>query len=176
MQVRVTINPILFPELIHYLESKPSGQRSSSLLALANRALLAGDSFIPGVVRETSQKCKSEQKKSVRGPNIEKGPGQMTGQGIGYLAKENEDKEPKYRHVVSDDMVNTGPPICVGSGIQQVEVKDDQLSTANLTSQPELSGKEPKLSSVDKSGVGEADNNQDSCINEKVTPKRVRVS
>lgn len=56
MQVRVTINPILFPELINYLESKQSGQRSSSLLALANRALLAGDSFIPGIVRETSKK------------------------------------------------------------------------------------------------------------------------
>lgn len=37
MQVRVTINPIPFPELINYLESKQSGQRSSSLLALVNR-------------------------------------------------------------------------------------------------------------------------------------------
>lgn len=32
----------------------------------------------------------------------------MTSQRDGHLPKENEDKEPKFRHVVSDDIVNTG--------------------------------------------------------------------
>lgn len=176
MQVRVTINPILFPELINYLESKPSGQRSSSLLALANRALLAGDSFIPGVVRETSKKRKSEQKKSVRGPNIENETGLMTSQRNGHLPKENEDKEPKFRHVVSDDIVNTGPPFGEGDDIQQLEVNDGQLSTANLTSQPELTGNEPEPNPGDKTGFGEAGNNQGSGVNVKGTPRRVRIS
>ncbi|HGO5393096.1 Uncharacterised protein [Escherichia coli] len=175
MQVRVTINPILFPELINYLESKPSGQRSSSLLALANRALLSGDSFIPGVVRETSKKRKSEQKKSVRGPNIEKGTGLMTSQGASYLQKDVEDKEPKFRHVVSDDIVNTGPPLCRGSDIQQFEVNDHQLSTANPNSQPSLAGNEPELNPGGRSGVGETGSNQDSGVSEKVTPRRVRI-
>jgi len=176
MQVRVTITPILFPELINYLESKQSGQRSSSLLALANRALLAGDSFIPGIVRETSKKRKSEQKKSVRGPNTENETGLMTSQRDGHLPKVNEDTEPKFRHVVSNDIVNTGPPFCVGSDIQEFEVKDDQLSTANLTSKPEIAGKIPDPNPGDKSGVGETGDNQDSGVNEKVTPRRVRIS
>ncbi|EGC7113197.1 hypothetical protein E4P54_16840 [Salmonella enterica subsp. enterica serovar Panama] len=176
MQVRVTINPILFPELIHYLESKPSGQRSSSLLALANRALLAGDSFLPGVVRETSKKRKSEQKKSVPGPNIEKGTGQMTSQLCGDIPKENEDKEPKFRQLNSSDIVNSVPSFHTGSDVQQHEVKYDQLSTANLTSKPEIAGKIPGPNPGDKSGVGEAGSNQDSGVNEKVTPRRVRIS
>ena len=42
MQVRVTINEILCPELAEYLQSCPSGSRSSALVALANRAYLEG--------------------------------------------------------------------------------------------------------------------------------------
>lgn len=40
MQLRVTINDILCPELAEYLESCPPGKRSSALVALANRACL----------------------------------------------------------------------------------------------------------------------------------------
>lgn len=78
MRARVAINPVLFPELINYLESEPSDQRSNSLLTLAGRALLAGDNFILDIVRETSKKRKSEQKKSIRGPNIKKETGLIT--------------------------------------------------------------------------------------------------
>lgn len=78
----------------------------------------------------------------------------MTSQRDGHLPKVNEDTEPKFRHVVSNDIVNTGPPFCVGSDIQEFEVKDDQLSTANLTSKPEIAGKIPDPNHGDKSGVG----------------------
>ncbi|EGN5359826.1 hypothetical protein IHW74_004337 [Salmonella enterica] len=176
MQVRVTINPILFPELIHYLESKPSGQRSSSLLALANRALLAGDSFLPGVVRETSKKRKSEQKKSVPGPNIEKGTGQMTSQLCGDIPKENEDKEPKFRQLNSNDIVNTVPSFHTGSDVQQHEVKYDQLSTDTFSGTSETAGQEPEPNAGEHPGVEGAVNNHDSGVNEKVKPRRVRIS
>ncbi|WP_434526535.1 hypothetical protein [Photorhabdus asymbiotica] len=64
MQIRATINRLLFPELVEYLESFPSGQKSSALVALANRAYLRGSSRIasPQPKRAASELKRSKGK------------------------------------------------------------------------------------------------------------------
>lgn len=92
------------------------------------------------------------------------------------MPKGNEDKEPKFRHVISDNTVNTGPPFSEGDDTQHLKVNDGQLSTADLIGRPRLAGNEPKPNPGDKSGLGETGNNQSNGVNIKGTPRHVRIS
>lgn len=76
MQLRVTINDILCPELAAYLESCPPGKRSSALVALANRA------YLEGLGREAAPKIykKGKVSEKPRSQKLEKG--EETGQNI----------------------------------------------------------------------------------------------
>lgn len=76
MQLRVTINDILCPELAAYLESCPPGKRSSALVALANRA------YLEGLGREAAPKIykKGKVSEKPRSQKLEKGD--ETGQNI----------------------------------------------------------------------------------------------
>lgn len=69
MQLRVTINDILCPELAAYLDSCPPGKRSSALVALANRA------YLEGLGREAAPKIykKGKVSEKPRSQKLEKG-------------------------------------------------------------------------------------------------------
>lgn len=175
MQVRVTINPILFPELINYLESKPSGQRSSSLLALANRALLAGDAFAPGVVRETSKKRKSEQKKSSFGPK-NNSTGQMTSHTTEPPVDDTQDKEAKFRQENSGDTVDRSKEQQAGNDVQQQGTEEVQQPAVSLASLPEHSGNEPEPTTSELNGAGTTDNNHGNEVNGNIRHRRVRIN
>ncbi|EYU16551.1 MULTISPECIES: hypothetical protein [Photorhabdus] len=91
MQVRATINRLLFPELVEYLESFPSGQRSSALVALANRAYFGGSSRIatPQPKRAT---CKLKRSKGKTHKTADPGNSAATNTQLQKLST-NEDSE-----------------------------------------------------------------------------------
>lgn len=76
MQLRVTINEILCPELAAYLESCAPGKRSSALVALANRA------YLEGLGRETTPATNKKGKGSDKQRSQKLAKGEETGQNI----------------------------------------------------------------------------------------------
>ncbi|MBZ3682195.1 MULTISPECIES: hypothetical protein [Morganellaceae] len=76
MQLRVTINDILCPELAAYLESCPPGKRSSALVALANRA------YLEGLGREATPNIYKKGKVSEKPRSQKLAKGGKTGQNI----------------------------------------------------------------------------------------------
>lgn len=76
MQLRVTINDILCPELAAYLESCPPGKRSSALVALANRA------YLEGLGREAAPNTHKKGKVSEKPRSQKLAKGEEKGQNI----------------------------------------------------------------------------------------------
>ncbi|MFO3878194.1 hypothetical protein [Serratia marcescens] len=99
MQLRVTINDILCPELAAYLESCPPGKRSSALVALANRAYLEGlgREATPNIYKKGKVSEKPRSQKLAKGGKTGQNISSPVGTGLQSSYSENQPELGKVR-------------------------------------------------------------------------------
>lgn len=92
MQLRVTINEILCPELAAYLESCTPGKRSSALVALANRAYLEGlgRETTPSINKRGKGNDKQRSQKLAKGEETRQNISSPVGTGLQSSYSENQ--------------------------------------------------------------------------------------
>ncbi len=106
MQLRVTINDILCPELAAYLESCPPGKRSSALVALANRAYLEGlgREATPSIYKKGKGNDKQRSQKLAKGE--ERGQNISSPVGTGLQSSYSESQPGLMKQHVTQPLVS----------------------------------------------------------------------